>query len=285
MISRALAISVVLASLALAACTSASSVESGASVGALTYGQTAKANYDRGMAELDRKSLDRARRYFKHVRSEFPYSRYATLADLRLADCDFAEEAYAEAAAAYRRFVRLHRAHDEADHAAFRRGLSFYKMIPSDWFLVPPSHERDMSATHDAIRELRSFASQYPDSEYVPEARELIRDTLTRLARHEMYVARFYLRRGKHLAAIGRTEVVEREFAESALVPEAMFVRAETYMDMEDTASARDTFLRIIERYPGSPEAARAGAYLRHLGVDRTKTSATPGPSGAGDEP
>jgi outer membrane protein assembly factor BamD len=235
--------------------------------GPVTFGQTAQVNYDRGVAELEGKSLDRARRYFKHVRREFPYSRFATLAELRLADCDFSEESYAEAAASYRRFVRLHPTNEEADHAAFRRGLAFHKMIPTDWFLVPPSYERDMSATRDALRELRAFARQYPQSELVDEAATLVTDCLDRLARHEMYVARFYLRRNKNEAAIGRTRVVEERYAESSLVPEAMFVRAETYMNMEALDDARRTFHEIASRYPGSAEAGRAREYLRHLGA------------------
>jgi len=244
------------------------STTSSGAVGPVTFGQTAKVNYDRGVAELDDKNVDRARRYFKHVRSDYPYSRFATLAELRLADCEFQEEAYAEAAASYRRFVKLHPTHENADHAAYRRGLSFYKMIPTDWFLVPPSYERDMSATRDALRELRSFVRRFPESDYLPEATKLVRDCLTRLAQHEMYVARFYLRRGKHRAAIGRTEVVEREYADSDLVPEAMFVRGETYIDMDDRPSAQETFLAIARRFPKTAEAERAREYLRFLDVD-----------------
>lgn len=265
----------------LGACTSTTSQ---GPVGPLTFGQTAKSNYSRGTLELDDKNIDRARRYFKHVRREYPYSRYATLAELRLADCEFSEEAFAEAAASYRRFVRLHPTHENADHAAFRRGLSFHKMIPTDWFLVPPSHERDMSATRDALRELRSFRRHFEESDYSSDATDLVRDCLTRLAQHEMYVARFYLRRGKHKAAIGRTEVVEREYADSDLVAEAIFVRGETYMDMDEQNSARETFLKLARTFPKAAEAERARDYLRHLGVDLNKALAAQQESTSDDQ-
>ena len=235
---------------------------------------TAKVNFDRGETALKRKSFDRARRYFKHVRREFPYSRYASLAELRLADCDFDQGNHAEAAAAYRRFLRLHRTHDEADHASFRRGLSYYKMIPSDWFLVPPSHERDMSATRDALRELRTFLRLYPRSDYVPEATKLVRESLNRLARHEMYVARFYLRRGKHKAAIGRTQAIERFYSDSGFVPHAMIVRGETFMQMEDNEAAKEAFLQLAARFPDTAEAKQARDYLKHLGVDPARALA-----------
>lgn len=246
------------------------------STGPITYGRTAKINYDRGMAELERKSLERARKYFKKVRREFPYSRFAALSELRLADCDFSEEKYAEAAASYRRFVQLHRTHKNADHASFRRGKSFYEMIPSDWFLVPPSHERDMSATRDALRELRGFLRQYPESGYIEEANDMVTDCYDRLARHEMYVARFYLRRGKHKAAISRTRYVEKRYSKSKLVPEAMFVRGETFIDMEEVDEARLTFSSLIKQHPESSEAEQAREYLKHLGENSGEETAEP---------
>jgi len=245
------------------------------STGPVRFTRTAKTNYDRGVAELERKATDRARRYFKHVRRHFPYSRYAAQSELRLADCEFADESFAEAAASYRRFMRLHPSHADIDHAAFRRGKSFYELIPSDWFLVPPSHERDMSATRDALRELRGFLRQFSDSDLAEDAEELARDCLARLARHEMYVARFYLRRGKHLAAIGRTRIIERRLSDSGAVPGAMFLRGETYIRMEEPDNARDTFLDLIADHPSSHEAERAREYLNHMGVEVREALAT----------
>lgn len=254
--------------------------------GPVTYSRTAKVNYERGMVELEGKNAERARRYFKFVRREFPYSRYATLADLRLADCEFVDENWAEAASSYRRFMRLHRSHENVDHAAFRRGLAFYKMIPSDWFLVPPSFERDMSATRDALRELSGFVQQYPQSDSLPEATKLVQDCFARLARHEMYVARFYLKRGKHQAAINRTRYVEKQYSESGMVPEAMFIRGETYLNMDDREAARETFVELATRYPESPEARRAEDYLRHLGFEVPSTArVSKGTRAADDQP
>lgn len=146
--------------------------------------------------------------------------------------------------------------------------MSFHKMIPSDWFLVPPSYERDMSATRDSLRELQGFLQRFPDSQYTDEAEELVKNCLSRLARHEMYVARFYLRRDKNQAAINRTKVVEEQYAKSGLVPEAMFIRGETYMNMDELEQAQETFVALAKRYPNSPEAGRARDYLQHMGVE-----------------
>ncbi len=237
-------------------------------LGKVRFARTARVNYEQGMASLEHRNWDRSRRYFRHVRREFPYSRFASLAELRLADCEYGEENFSEAATAYRRFLRLHPTHPQADHAAFRRGLSYYKTIPSDWFLVPPSIEKDMSATRDALRELRRFVREYPQSKHINEARELVRESLRRLASHEIYVAKFYLRRSKHQAAIGRTKIVERRYSDSGLVGEAMFLRGETYLHMGNKEAARNTFLDLAERYPQSHEAKRAYVFLGYMGVD-----------------
>jgi len=99
-----------------------------------------------------------------------------------------------------------------------------------------------------------------------------------------MYVARFYLRRDQHKAAIGRTKIVEEQYTDSSLVPEAMFVRGETFISMENLDSARRTFRDLAERYPESPEALRAQDYLRYLGMDSQTAEDDNGDEGLGDE-
>ena len=35
-------------------------------------------------------------------------------------------------------------------YAQFKIGNAYWKILPDDWFLVPPSYEKDQTATHDA---------------------------------------------------------------------------------------------------------------------------------------
>jgi outer membrane protein assembly factor BamD len=220
------------------------------------------------MEELEDDNCLEALRYFNHVKRKFPYSRYAALSELRIADCDYLQEKYTEAISGYRQFLRAHPTHRDADYAAFRVGLSFYRMVPSDWFLVPPSFERDLTAARDSVAELGRFLDDYPRGRNRRWARRLVSKLLKLLARHEMYVARYYLELDVFEGAIGRLETIFRELQGSGLEPDAMLLLAEVYLRMRQPERARELLERIQSTFPGSHQSRRAQHILDFI-VDR----------------
>jgi outer membrane protein assembly factor BamD len=233
----------------------------------LEYSRSAEQLYEEGMEEFDDEDCVDAEKVFQDVRRLYPYSRFAILAELRVADCHFIQGNHAEAAVAYQQFLKAHPTHEDAHYAAFKRGLSFYEMIPSDWVITPPPHERDQAATRDARSSLSHFIRTYPRSEHVERAEETLALVVDALVQHEMYVAEFYLSRDQKNAAAVRLEVIPRKFPDSSLVPDAMFLQAKVYLEMDRPADATRVFREIIERFPDHHQALRARAYLEDLGV------------------
>ena len=140
----------------------------------------------------------------RDIRQEFPYSRFAALSELRIGDCQFKNEEYPEAIQTYRQFVRIRPSHKEIPYARFRIAEAYFNQIPSGWFMTPPVHERDQSAARDALIQLRRFVVDFPDDQRVPDANELMEKCMGLLAAHELYVARFYLRRDAYRGVISR---------------------------------------------------------------------------------
>ena len=70
----------------LAALTACATSDEGRGV---TYSLTAKQNYDKGVEELKGENYQEASRYFSFVRQKFPFSKYAVLAELALADTQY----------------------------------------------------------------------------------------------------------------------------------------------------------------------------------------------------
>jgi len=124
-----------------------------------------------------------ATRFFEYVRNNFPYSQYAALAQLAIADIAFERDDWAQAANQYQEFVKGHPSHPKADYAAFRVGLAYFNDRPSELFLLPPGHEKDLSPVRQALEALNRFVTGFPKSEYIPKARALIADARELLAR------------------------------------------------------------------------------------------------------
>src|SRR4051812_20250031 len=160
--------------------------------------------YEKGIQEFKDKNYLEATKFFELVRQNYPYSQYASLAELAIADMFFEREDWGSAANAYQDFVKSHPSHARADYAAYRVGLANFEDKASDVFLFPPSYEKDQTPIRHALDALQRFVTAYPKSEYITRARDLIGECRQRLAAHDRYVASFYLKRGAWRGAAGR---------------------------------------------------------------------------------
>src|SRR5689334_15062238 len=71
----------------------------------VTYSLTAKQNYEKGLAELKDENYLEAQKYFQFVKQKYPFSKYAVMAELALADTQFARGNYTEAIDSYKTFA------------------------------------------------------------------------------------------------------------------------------------------------------------------------------------
>lgn len=233
----------------------------------LSYADNAREAYELALEDFEDGDCVEAEPAFREVRREYPYSRFAALAELRVADCLMEQGKYVEAIAAYRRFVRGRPAHAEVPYARFKIAEGYFKQIPSDWLLSPPSYELDQGPTQEAVRQLRRFVLDYPDDPRIEDANEMSRQALAMLARHELYVAEYYLGEDRPDAAIMRLTTLLEAYEGSGIEPEAMILLGRVYLDKGDRRLARDTFTQLRERYPRSGYATQASEYLRELGA------------------
>jgi len=153
--------------------------------------------YNAAVKLIDESSYLEASEHLGELKTRFPQSRFAALADLKTADMEFKQENYTEAAAAYGVFVELYPTHADAPYAQYQRAQSYF-------LDAPEKIARDQGPVADAVAAAEQLVKRYPDSQFVEKAKELLKKARLRLAEKEAYVARFYERRGEKGAALRR---------------------------------------------------------------------------------
>jgi len=227
-----------------------------------TYANAADENLRLGTEALENKDFLKAQKYFEYVRAKFPYQEAAREAELKLADLDFAREAWPEAREQYDSFIKLHPTHPKVDYAAYRAALTHVEDYPSEFFALPPSEEKDQGEIQAALLAMEDFRRQYPQSEYADDAKVQADEARKRLAEHELYVARFYQKRERWKAVAQRLEGLLKDYPGTPLEEEALFDLHDAYVRLNDTERAKQTLQRVIERLPGTPAADRARGLL-----------------------
>lgn len=235
--------------------------------GAVDYSVSAPKNYDRGMAELAEKDWQAAAKYFSFIKSRFPYSRYAVLAELRLADAEFGAEQYLNAIDDYRAFATLHPTHEMVvnGYTSLRVGEAYVEQLPGDLWILPPSYEKDQTATEEAETELRRFLDKYPDSPYRKRGEDLLTKVGKRLAAHEWYVARYYWDRGKPMGTVLRLRRLLERYSGTGHDIDAMWLLGRAYVKVGMPDRARATWTDLVTKFPTSGKAGDAKAAIAKL--------------------
>lgn len=246
----------------LAACVTTPEQEVDAAQAADNAAERAAQALRRGDEALASNQYGEAVRNYDFVRVTFPYLAAATQAELRLADVDFASEMWVAARERYDNFVKLHPTSSKVDYAAFRSALSWYRQIPNDFFLLPSSITKDQTATQGARRALTRFIKDYPESEFLPEAKKALEETEDKLARHELLVAEFYRKGDRWKAVALRLEWLLEQYPDSKRRPEALLGLSEAYAKLERPEDARGALERLVKSDPESPEAKQARTRL-----------------------
>lgn len=234
----------------------------GEAMPSVRYEETAEANWQKGEEAFAAEDYLAAQRYYSYIRRKFPYSTHAANAELRLGECQFERQRFLEAIDTFQNFVRMHPSHDKVPFALYKSALAYYEQIPSDWFLLPPSHEKDQAAVRDAERALQTYLDRYPSDATADRARDVLKDVRTRLMAHERYVADFYARLEKDRAYVGRLEIIRKQYADVGLTDELLLEIATVYERLGEKDKAKLAVEELGEKFPGSRILAKARALV-----------------------
>ncbi len=241
----------------------------------LYYTENARRAYDEAMESYFDGDWEQATTLMQEVKRKYGYSRYARLADLRIADAAYHQEKLAESISGYRGFVHDYPNDAEVPYARYKVAKAQFEQASSS-ILLPPLEERDLAVVVDSYQSLRSFLADYPSYKEAHELEFMLSVVTGVLGRHELYVARFYLAEDEFQAAVARCQYALREYQGSGLEPEAMLLLGETYLKMKDRKKARAVLRHVVARWPDSPFVVPARNFLRQLGDEAAGTATTP---------
>ena len=208
--------------------------------------------YDQAQTRLKNGSFSTAILSLEALESRFPFGRYAEQAQAELIYAYYMNSQFEASQSAAERFINLHPRHSHTGYAFYMKGLAAFtddSGLFSRYFQSDLA-KREVVMAQTSFGELSEFISRYPDSKYVPHAKQRMIYLRNLLAEHEIYVADFYMKRGAYLAAIGRAKYVIENLPNTPQTPFALSILVEAYEILE-YEELRKTSLEILNaNYP-----------------------------------
>ena len=139
-----------------------------------------------------RKSIEQ----FEKIRDWYPFSKFAILAELKIADAHYELKEYEEAIFAYEEFENLHPRNEAIPYVIYKIGRCYFDQMDTV--------DRDQTSAKKAFDTFQRLNRQFPENQYANRANGHIKKSLKSLAGHDLYVGLFYFKSKHYKAALNR---------------------------------------------------------------------------------
>ena len=193
-------------------------------------------------------NYEKASKMLETLQSRYPYGRYAQQALMEIAYANYKLNEPEAALSATDRFIKQFPNSASLDYIFYLKGLVnfndnagfFSKLSDQD-----PA-ERDPQTLRDSFDSFRELLSRYPDSEYAEDAKLRMQFLVNTLARSEVAIASYYLRRKAYIAAISRANNVLKDFPKTRQTRDALQIMVLAYNAMGQN-DLRDDAQRVLD--------------------------------------
>ena len=208
--------------------------------------------FQQGSDALERRKWSDAILAFNSFSLRFPTHGRVAEARFRLGEAYLGKKEYITAAGEFDRLANDFPAGPWADDARFK--------VCDSYTRLSPKHALDQQYTRGALDHCISLETYYPNSDYLPRAKELATEMLNRLADKEFGVGEFYYKRGAYDSGIVYFESTLRDFPTAKAAPRALLCLFQTYTTLGYKEEAEAAKARLLKDYPESEQARSMAA-------------------------
>ena len=197
---------------------------------------------------MDNVNYEKAIQLFDTLQARYPYGRYAQQAQLETAYAYYKQDEPDQALTTIDRFIKQYPNNLYVDYAYYLKGLInfnedlglFGDVVQTDM------SERDPRGARESFDTFKELVTRFPDSKYAPDSRLRLQYLVNALARHEIRIAAYYLRRGIYVAAINRADGVLTNFPQTRSARDALQIMVQAY-DATGMNTLRDDAQRVLQ--------------------------------------
>lgn len=219
---------------------------------ALPEDTTAAELYKEAKNQLTNTNYEDAIKLYEQIESLYPYGKYAERAQLEIAYAYYKDNEPETAILSADRFIKLHPKHANVDYAYYLKGLAAFD-VNSSFFsnlFNQDAAERDPKAARQAFLYFAELVKRYPKSQYRNDSVKRMKVLRQNLARYEVYVASYYLKRKAYLAAVNRCKYILQHYPKTKSIPEALAIMVKGYNRLGLKDLEKDTMRVLQLNYP-----------------------------------
>ncbi|MEE9423428.1 MAG: outer membrane protein assembly factor BamD [Methylococcales bacterium] len=197
--------------------------------------KTAEQIYDEAREYLEDERYTKAIEAYQNLQIRYPFSRFAIQAQLDLGLAHLKNGDPDASLVTLDRFIKMQPAHPNIDYAFYMRGLVNFNRSSGllQRFIPTDDTQRDVQSLTEAHNNFTNLLEKYPDTKYREDSEQRMISLRNKLAKHEIHVARYYVKRKAYVAAVRRAISVLENYPRSTSIPDALKILKKSYQKLD----------------------------------------------------
>ena len=213
--------------------------------------------YERGTNSMRSGNYPTALAYYQQLEARYPFSNVTRQAQLDMIYVYYRARQPESAVDAANEFEQENPTHPRVDYCLYMKGLIYFDAAPNfieRMFRVDMS-ERPPRDTMQAFATFDELIRRFPESEYIPDARQRMVFLRNRLAEYENHVASYYIDRGAYVAAVNRAKFAIEHYPGAPALDESLTLMARAYslLGLSDLAADAQRVFNVNFESPPEP--------------------------------
>jgi outer membrane protein assembly factor BamD len=206
-------------------------------------GRSAERIFNDAEKALAKKHYEDAINGFEALDILHPFGKYARQGQLDVIYAYYKNDDMDSAIAAAGRYIHLYPANSNVDYAYYLKGLANFDKTRSwvDGIYKRDPSTRDLSSMRAAFVDFNDLLAHFPNSKYASDARNRMLYIRNLIAKYELSIAEYYMRRNAYVAAINRASYIVAHLDGAPQVKEALKIMINGYAKLGATKEAAES--------------------------------------------
>jgi len=178
--------------------------------------------YSKALALLEKGNFSKATSEFDNVFLNYPFSSLSSKSEIMSAYSLYQKNDIKKAVAKLNSYIEMNPKGELTEYAHYLLAMCYYAQISSE--------DRDPSTSIKSLKYFNLIITKYPNSSYAKDAKLKMQFLENTLAKNELNVGKFYLRKGAPGSSIKRFKSILQNYQNTSIIPETLYRLSEAFL-------------------------------------------------------
>ena len=178
--------------------------------------------YSKGLASLKKGDFSSATLEFDNVFLNYPFSSLSSKSEIMSAYSLYQKNDIKKAVTKLRSYIEMNPKGELTEYAHYLLAMCYYAQVSSE--------NRDPNTSIKSLNYFKLIITKYPNTSYAKDAKLKMQLLENKLAKNELNVGKFYLRKGAPGSSIKRFKSILQNYQNTSIIPETLYRLSEAFL-------------------------------------------------------